>query len=230
MTQQTQLSALEELLDLDDPAGPALPLTHAGNDAQVGAILKALSAGHTVVQAEDRAALQTTTNPIPSAAKIGGALALGVTVAAVIFGATQLPSPPDNTLIPPQPAATTPPVPSPVAPVAVRPTQATVAHDLLAAANRQRAARRYNQALHLYLRVPVAHPDSVSAHVALVAAADLQLEQFGRARVAHELYRKALAGHDDGPVSEEARQGMARAAKHLQTSKAGKLGASGAIE
>lgn len=107
------------------------------------------------------------------------------------------------------PAAT---VPSPAAPASPTPEIAPArAADLLLEGNRLRSQRRWDDAIRAYQSASRNHPRSTTAHVANVAAAELELEQRGRPAVAARLYRRALRARPRGPVAAEARVGIARA-------------------
>jgi tetratricopeptide (TPR) repeat protein len=101
--------------------------------------------------------------------------------------------------------------PNPV-PNAASPRQnRTVAADRLAAANGLRSRHRYREALALYLRVIETDPNGMQASVARVAAAEMQLEQFGDVAGAERLYREART--QGGELTAEAQFGLAQVAR-----------------
>lgn len=89
------------------------------------------------------------------------------------------------------------------------------AQDLLQLANRMRRERRWREAEQTYQRVYLQYPGSMSAYVARVAAASIQLEHLGDARGALRLYRQAVASRPGGALEIEARQGIARSWRRL---------------
>ena len=87
----------------------------------------------------------------------------------------------------------------------------TVAADRLAAANSLRSRHRYREALALYLQVIEIAPNGMQASVARVAAAEMQLEQFGDIAGAERLYRDART--QGGELTTEAQFGLAQVAR-----------------
>jgi tetratricopeptide (TPR) repeat protein len=91
------------------------------------------------------------------------------------------------------------------------PASRSVVADRLAQANGLRARHRYREALALYLQVIEIAPNRMQASVARVAAAELQLEQFGDVAGAERLYREAKT--QGGELTAEAQFGLARVAR-----------------
>jgi tetratricopeptide (TPR) repeat protein len=87
--------------------------------------------------------------------------------------------------------------------------------DLLQLANEHRRDRRWRQAERTYARVMREHAQTSAAYVAAVASASIRLEKLGDPRGALRLYRRALRDEPRGPLSEEARFGMAEAHRAL---------------
>jgi tetratricopeptide (TPR) repeat protein len=87
----------------------------------------------------------------------------------------------------------------------------TVAADRLAAANSLRSRHRYREALALYLQVIEIAPNGMQASVARVAAAEMQLEQFGDIAGAEHLYREART--QGGELTTEAQFGLSQVAR-----------------
>jgi hypothetical protein len=87
--------------------------------------------------------------------------------------------------------------------------------DLLALANERRRAREWSAADALYRSVSGRFPGSDAAVVAEIASATLHLEQLEDARGALRGYRRALSARPTGPLSQEARWGVAEAHRAL---------------
>ncbi len=87
--------------------------------------------------------------------------------------------------------------------------------DLLALANQQRRAREWGSADALYRAVSGRFTGSDAAVVAEIASATLHLEQLEDAHGALRGYRRALWERPTGPLSQEARWGMAEAYRAL---------------
>jgi tetratricopeptide (TPR) repeat protein len=81
--------------------------------------------------------------------------------------------------------------------------------DLLQQANRARAAGEFREAARLYAEVYDGRPSSLSAYVALVAAASLELEHLDHPARARKLFEAALRARPKGALDLEARQGLA---------------------
>jgi hypothetical protein len=127
---------------------------------------------------------------------------------------------PDEITMPPvrTPAhAPTRVAPAPTAPIA---PPAVAPEDLLAEANRARTAHAWRDADGLYARVVTDAPGTLAATAALVASASLHLEHLGDARGAARRYQAALAGAPRGALAEDARWGLAEAARALGDARA----------
>jgi tetratricopeptide (TPR) repeat protein len=90
-----------------------------------------------------------------------------------------------------------------------------VPEDLLQAANRLRAEGRFAAAADVYGLVYERHPRSISAYVARVARASIELEHLNDPRLARALFSKALRSEPGGALDIEARQGLALALRDL---------------
>jgi hypothetical protein len=107
------------------------------------------------------------------------------------------------------------PEPAPTHPHKARPPETREAADLLGEANAKRAAKQWRESDALYTRVVRRAPNSLAAQTALVASASLRLEHLGDARGAATRFRRALAIAPNGALAEEARWGLAEAARAL---------------
>jgi hypothetical protein len=87
------------------------------------------------------------------------------------------------------------------------------AADLLGEANAKRAAKQWRESDALYTRVVRRAPKSLAAQTALVASASLHLEHLADPRGASRRFSRALAIAPDGALAEEARWGLAEAAR-----------------
>ncbi|MCE9576954.1 MAG: hypothetical protein K8W52_27655 [Deltaproteobacteria bacterium] len=85
--------------------------------------------------------------------------------------------------------------------------------DLLAEANRARAAHAWKDADARYAEVVASAPRTLAAQTALVASAALHLEHLGDAAGAAKRFRSALAMSPRGALAEDARWGLAEAAR-----------------
>jgi len=92
---------------------------------------------------------------------------------------------------------------------------AAAPEDLLAAANAARAAHRWREADTLYGRVGSSAPGELAAQAALVASASLHLEHLGDPAGAVRRFRAALAAGSRDALAEDARWGLAEAARAL---------------
>jgi hypothetical protein len=90
---------------------------------------------------------------------------------------------------------------------------ATAPEDLLAAANAARAAHRWREADALYARVASGAPAELAQQTALVASASLHLEHLGDPAGALRRFRAALAAGPHDALAEDARWGLAEAAR-----------------
>jgi len=94
-----------------------------------------------------------------------------------------------------------------------RPVETREAVDLLGEANAKRAAKQWRESDALYMRAVRRAPHSLAAQTALVASASLRLEHLGDPKGAAARFRRALAIAPDGALAEEARWGLAEAAR-----------------
>jgi hypothetical protein len=85
--------------------------------------------------------------------------------------------------------------------------------DLLGEANAKRAAKQWRESDVLYARVVKRAPKSLAAQTALIASASLHLEHLGDPKGAAQRFRRALAIAPAGALAEEARWGIAEAAR-----------------
>ncbi|MFK7985096.1 MAG: tol-pal system YbgF family protein [Sandaracinaceae bacterium] len=231
---------LESLFVLDEHAGPARRLSQSQREALVGAALDAWEGSATPAQPKPAPVSVT----VPWARVAGVAAAIGAAFvaggAALAFWLAQpepAPPPPPSPAPAPVPArslldeAPAPSTPTlsledlrgeaphaedqDLAPIAPAPRDTASADDWLQRANQLRSARRWADAEQAYLVASRRHPSSQTAYVANIAAADIRLHHRGRASGAAALYRRALAQQPDGPLSLEARQGLALAYRAL---------------
>ena len=86
-------------------------------------------------------------------------------------------------------------------------------NDLLGEANAKRAAHAWRESDALYARVVKRAPGTLGAQTALVASGSLHLEHLGDPRGAADRFRRALAIAPDAAMAEEARWGLAEAAR-----------------
>lgn len=96
------------------------------------------------------------------------------------------------------------------------------AADLLGAANAKRAAKEWRASDELYARVVERAPNSLAAQTALVASASLHLEHLGDPKGAARRFSRALAIAPRGALAEDARWGLAEAARALHDTAAEK--------
>lgn len=90
---------------------------------------------------------------------------------------------------------------------------ARAVNDLLGEANAKRAAHEWQKSDALYARVVKRAPGTLGAQTALVASGSLHLEHLGDPRGAADRFRRALAIAPAGAMAEEARWGLAEAAR-----------------
>lgn len=96
------------------------------------------------------------------------------------------------------------------------------AADLLGAANAKRAAKEWRASDELYARVVERAPNTLAAQTALVASASLHLEHLGDPKGAARRFSRALAIAPRGALAEDARWGLAEAARALHDTAAEK--------
>jgi hypothetical protein len=123
--------------------------------------------------------------------------------------------------VPPKPAEKTDDVPAPsrAKPAVKRdvddgPAKPEV-DDLLGEANAKRAEKKWRESDVLYGRVVERAPKSLAAQTALVASGSLHLEHLRDPRGAAKRFRRALELAPTGAVAEDARWGLAEAARAL---------------
>jgi tetratricopeptide (TPR) repeat protein len=103
--------------------------------------------------------------------------------------------------------------PEPAHPHKQHPVETRAPDDLLGEANAKRAAKQWRESDTLYMRVVRRAPKSLAAQTALVASGSLHLEHLGDPRGATKRFRRALAIAPNGALAEEARWGLAEAAR-----------------
>jgi hypothetical protein len=94
-----------------------------------------------------------------------------------------------------------------------KPAPRESAADLLGEANAKRAAKQWRESDALYTRVVERAPKSFAAQTALIASASLRLEHLGDPKGALQRFRRALAIAPSGALAEDARWGIAEAAR-----------------
>ena len=87
--------------------------------------------------------------------------------------------------------------------------------DLLGEANAKRAAKQWRESDELYARVVERAPKTLAAQTALIASASLRLEHLGDPKGALQRFRRALAIAPNGALAEDARWGIAEAARAI---------------
>jgi len=225
-------------LKLDEGPGPAARLPRGKADAMIeNALLaagfegvgEALSAAPEEQKQEVRRRRFTLLQA--AAAALFAFVSIGSASAAVMWFARRKPEPvmEQRVELPLQKPARTPkPEPAPVPEIVQeqeliepeeievsRPldekTRARRPEDWLEEANRLRAQKRWKEADESYARVWQTAPRSDAAYVARVASAGVRLEHLHDPKVALVRYRNALKLAPSGPLSEEARYGIAEA-------------------
>lgn len=99
-------------------------------------------------------------------------------------------------------------------------TERAAPEDLLQKANRLRTLGRFRQSAQTYQAVSERYPATLSAYVAQVAAASIELEHLSRPARARKLFERALREHPEGALDVEARQGLATALRDLGDTRA----------
>lgn len=94
-----------------------------------------------------------------------------------------------------------------------KPRDAKTAADLLGEANAKRAEKKWRESDALYAKVLVRAPKTFAAQTALVASASLHLEHLGDPKGAAQRFKQALAISSKTPLAEDARWGLAEAAR-----------------
>jgi tetratricopeptide (TPR) repeat protein len=110
------------------------------------------------------------------------------------------------------------PAPLPAAAKTARPALAerTAPEDLLQRANHLRSAGQFREAAQTYTLVYDRFPKSLSAYVARVAAAAIELEHLSNPTRARRLYEQALREQPQAALDLEARQGLSVALRDLE--------------
>jgi hypothetical protein len=131
-----------------------------------------------------------------------------------------------TTVIAPPPAPEPVPIDAPapeieIAPQPGRPAKpAPSAADLLGEANAKRMAKQWRDSDALYAKVVERAPKSLAAQSALISSATIRLEHLGDPKGAARRFRRVLAIAPDGALAEDARWGLAEAARALGDQKA----------
>ncbi|HEY5923474.1 MAG TPA: hypothetical protein VIV11_17460, partial [Kofleriaceae bacterium] len=102
---------------------------------------------------------------------------------------------------------------TPPLPKRVKPARHESTADLLGEANAKRAAKQWRESDALYARVVERSQNSLAAQTALIASASLHLEHLGDPKGAARRFRRALAMAPSGALAEDARWGIAEAAR-----------------
>jgi hypothetical protein len=224
-------------LTLDDRPGPAPRVSRERAAAMIDAALVDFDG----VQASNQRALQRG-RLLPTLA-IAASVLLGLVGAAAAarfyfhFA--------DDTHAPPPAQATTPaalharhaepspvvaPAPEPESPVDVQlvplraaskparanPAERNAPEDLMQKANRLRAIGQFREASQTYGLVYDRFPRSLSAYVARIAAAAIELEHLSNPTLARHLFEQALREQPAGALDLEARQGLSVALRDLE--------------
>jgi tetratricopeptide (TPR) repeat protein len=228
--------ALSMPLVLDDRPGPAPRITRERAAAMVDAALHEFDGAQAVNRAVNKArARRKTLVPLLSIAASVLLGLVGVAAAARFYfhfndsaptsasAPTQanlprvaqrgLPAP--ESLATPAPVSEAPAEPVPLR-AAVKPGRVSAPEDLLQKANHLRADGQFREAAQTYALVYERFPKSLSAYVARVAAAAIQLEHLSNPTLARRLYEQALREQAAGALDLEARQGLSVALRDLE--------------
>lgn len=226
---------LERLFILDASPGPALPIDDAHTDAIIDAALAGAGFGPGGGGGSGSSGGATGTGLAAGTklAILGGAVAIAVAIAlligrtphhvaphvAVVIPDAAIPdaavqgsgssaaAPPVETLAEEPPTIDMPPD------RATPPHEKQTAADLLGEANAKRAEKKWRESDALYEKVVQRAPKSLAAQTALVASASLRLEHLGDPKGAAQRFRRALALAPTGALAEDARWGLAEAAR-----------------
>ena len=230
---------LERLLVLDAAPGPALTIEAFDAEAIIDAALAAAGfgpAGGPGSQGGGGGAAAKGGMAVGTKlAILGGLVAVAIAIALLVgrphHGQPQVAPPPADAAIdaPPDAAIATGPVidaavEAPTVETIEMPTD-KVAHDtktaadLLGEANAKRAEKKWKESDTLYAKVIARAPKTLAAQTALVASGSLHLEHLGDAKGATARFKKALA-IAKGPLAEDARWGLAEAARASHDPKA----------
>lgn len=94
------------------------------------------------------------------------------------------------------------------------------AADLLGEANAKRMAKQWREADALYAKVVDRAPKGLAAQSALISSATIRLEHLGDPKGAAQRFRRVLAMAPNGALAEDARWGIAEAARATGNTKA----------
>jgi tetratricopeptide (TPR) repeat protein len=234
---------LERLFVLDTAAGPALPIDAARADAIIDAALA--GAGFGPGGGGGGSASGATGTGVAAGTKLailGGAVLIAIAIA-LLIGRTPHRAPQVAVVIPdaalpdaaeqgsgsaaqPSPPPAVEPTVEEPATIEMPPDRATPprdkqsAADLLGEANAKRAEKKWRESDALYEKVVQRAPKSLAAQTALVASAALRLEHLGDPKGAAQRFRRALAIAPSGALAEDARWGLAEAARASHDDKA----------
>jgi hypothetical protein len=225
--------ALPAPLALDDRPGPAPRITRERAASMIEAALRDFDSAQAANRAVNKArARRNTLLPLLSIAASVLLGLVGVAAAARFYfhynepapAATAAPSlprvaqrgmPAPESLASPAPVVETPAEPAPLR-AAAKPSRAGAPEDLLQKANHLRADGQFREAAQTYALVYERFPKSLSAYVARVAAAAIQLEHLSNPTLARRLYEQALREQAAGALDLEARQGLSVALRDLE--------------
>lgn len=233
-------------LTLDDKPGPAAHLPRGKADAMIENALLAAGFGPAEVAApvaietKQQARTRRFTLLQAAAAALIAFLGIGSASAAVMWFAKRNMEPTVEQLVErPVKKATRTPRPKPVITPEVSEkaepieldeievsypiddkTRTRKPEDWLEEANRLRAQKRWKDADETYARVWQAAPHSDAAYVARVASAGVRLDHLHDPKIALARYKNALKVAPAGPLSEEARYGIAEAYRAMGDRKA----------
>jgi len=123
-------------------------------------------------------------------------------------------------MTPPVPDAPAAPEPEPEIEIAPQPGRPATpvkpspsAADLLGEANAKRMARQWREADALYAKVVERAPKGLAAQSALISSATIRLEHLGDPKGAAQRFRRVLGMAPNGALAEDARWGIAEAAR-----------------
>ena len=232
------VARLASELPLDDRSGPAPRITRDRAASMVEQALASMPLAATV----DAPQVSAGRGWLHTAAMAAGALLMltgGAALARYAYQQWNEPAPKSGaaqTAVPveaipvalPSPAPLQPPAEA-IAPGAPEPeaalepeitragkTQEALApDDLLQKANRLRSLGQFGEAAATYSQVYERDARSLSAYVAQVAAASIELEHLAHPARAKKLYERALRAHPGGALDLEARQGLALSLRDL---------------
>lgn len=205
---------------LDVPGNPSKPRARTGRALWVSAaVLFGVISG----AAAARWYFAERTDPAPSSAPRSNSPALAApSRVEAPFDPARGSEPRDLSTAESQPSASAPTAASaqlePAEPAAL--TERVAPEDLLQKANRLRTLGRFKQSAQTYQAVSERYPGTLSAYVAQVAAASIELEHLGRPQRARKLFERALREHPEGALDVEARQGLATALRDLGEARA----------